>query len=158
MADDFTNSFRYGLNSLPMEPPDSFESSYSTYGQGLDGMPPPPTPVDPWGNASQSIPSFGTEKTPEGLLTPMSTQRKGPRRPVRRRRQDNSTCYEEYTRDDAECYRRKRDGEYAHDDWFDACLRQAAQRQADCIRNGGQSSKLPVWGPEHEEIWINTDR
>jgi hypothetical protein len=175
MADDVTGPYRYSLGDLPMEPPDNFGTPHPSgypnrlgvvplgapqglpagFGMRLPGrLPPGPLPM--LGQPTQPI---RMPEIPEWLATLMAALPKGPRRNGRgRRKGNNETCYQEYERDAAECRRRQREGEYAHGDWFNACLTNAADRQADCIRNGGTSSDIPVWSLAHEEIYKNPDR
>jgi hypothetical protein len=71
---------------------------------------------------------------------------------------NGNECYEREDAERGRCYRREQD--YAHWDFLQACLKRAAERRNLCVRNGGRfpPSEPPEWGPDDEEIWRNHGR
>jgi hypothetical protein len=175
MADDFADPFQYGLGDLPMEPPDTFNASYSAgrpnpLAISPSGAPPvvqagfrlplsrrfPPaqTPAP-----SQQVPPIRMPEIPDWLVTLMAALPKRPRRARSGLRPGNmDICDHIHKKNQDVCHERWRKGEYAHPDFYGGCLDNARQRWLDCREKGGQPSDLPVWGPEHEEIYIEPDR
>lgn len=183
MADDFTGRFQYGLNNLPMEPPDDFNALYSPYGFTSTGMQRLPEPQ----SISAGFGFPGLRRAPVGLFP--APESPNPQNPVpglsdwwrmlgaglqlypmvasglgsRRRSAVGVSRNRRRSDDDEWCYQRHEaeDEECNARDpkWIGGCKERAAERRNRCVQSGGRPpwDEPLKWGPEDEKVEYRQD-
>lgn len=168
MADDFSQRFQYGLQDLPMEPPDDFNASNSPGGfpsTGAQHLPEPqiiaagfrlPLPrrpaVGPLSAPPWPVPEILAPRIPDWWKVLGAAAQILPRNASGfgggggGERGDGDLCYRRHEAEQGEC--RWRDPEFRRD-----CNQRATHRWDLCNRNGGRPSpsEPPKWGFADEE-------
>lgn len=171
MPENFTETFQYGLNDLPLEPPDDFNSPYPSGQPSARRMPPlgashvvqagfglprarqfpPPWPA-PGGSAppipKPELPDWWRTLWPIIQLYPRLLRDFGGGRGGRRGKDgdDGDDCYERWEAEDTEC-------NWREPQFVRGCKDRAADRRSLCYRNGGRPdpNEPPKWGWADEE-------
>lgn len=118
----------------------------------------------PGGPRAPKLPVPPPPPSSESYRVPVSSGGGGRRGNRNSRTSDHDPCYERESEELSNCYRRWGMQEYAHTDFYPACIKRANIRRDLCIRNngnfdhGGPGEWSPYQGRDDEEVWINVGR